>query len=60
MLTMFIFSLAPDDNTTFRQKISRESEHFVDLSLYACNGKAADKIYQVNTIDPQFKSTLSS
>ena len=39
-------SLAPDDNTTFRQKISREGEHFIDLSAVACNGKAADRIYQ--------------
>lgn len=40
------FSLAPDDNTTFRQKISREAEHFTDLSQVTCNGKAADKIFQ--------------
>jgi predicted O-linked N-acetylglucosamine transferase (SPINDLY family) len=40
------FSLAPDDNTTFRQKISREAEHFIDLSQVQCNGKAADRIFQ--------------
>ncbi len=38
--------MAPDDNTTFRQKISREAEHFIDLSQVPCNGKAADRIYQ--------------
>ena len=40
------YSLAPDDHTTFRQKISREAEHFIDLSGVVCNGKAADRIYQ--------------
>lgn len=29
----------------FRSKISREAEHFIDLSPIACNGKAADRIY---------------
>jgi len=43
---VFCYSLAADDNTTFIQKIGREAEHFVDLSSYACNGKAADRIYQ--------------
>jgi len=28
------------------KKISRESEHFIDLSGIPCNGKAADRIYQ--------------
>eukprot|EP00095_Tigriopus_kingsejongensis_P005946 maker-scaffold316_size209483-snap-gene-1.36 protein:Tk05946 transcript:maker-scaffold316_size209483-snap-gene-1.36-mRNA-1 annotation:"udp-n-acetylglucosamine--peptide n-acetylglucosaminyltransferase 110 kda subunit" len=43
---IFCYSLAPDDNTSFRQKIGREAEHFIDLSQLPCNGKAADKIYQ--------------
>ena len=38
--------MAADDNTTFRQKISRTAEHFIDLSQVACNGKAAERIYQ--------------
>ena len=38
------YSLSPDDNTCFRQKISSEGEHFVDLSQIPCNGKAADHI----------------
>ena len=42
----FLFSLAADDSTTFRQKIGREAEHFIDLSKVTCNGKAADRIYQ--------------
>ena len=42
----FIHSLAADDSTTFRQKIGREAEHFIDLSKVSCNGKAADRIYQ--------------
>ena len=42
---IYCYSLAPDDNTTFRQKIGREADHFVDLSQHPCNGKAADKIH---------------
>lgn len=41
---IFCYALSPDDGTTFRSKIQRESEHFVDLSQVACNGKAADRI----------------
>jgi len=43
---IFCYSLAADDNTTFRQKISRTAEHFIDLSQIPCNGKAADRIHQ--------------
>jgi len=43
---IFCYSLAPDDGTTFRSKIGKEAEHFVDLSPLQCNGKAADRIYQ--------------
>jgi len=42
---IFCYSLAPDDGTTFRSKIGREAEHFIDLSPLQCNGKAADRIY---------------
>ncbi|XP_041632492.1 UDP-N-acetylglucosamine--peptide N-acetylglucosaminyltransferase 110 kDa subunit isoform X1 [Drosophila kikkawai] len=42
---IFCYALSPDDGTTFRYKISREAEHFVDLSQIPCNGKAADKIH---------------
>ncbi|XP_033250906.1 UDP-N-acetylglucosamine--peptide N-acetylglucosaminyltransferase 110 kDa subunit-like isoform X2 [Drosophila miranda] len=42
---IFCYALSSDDGTTFRYKISREAEHFVDLSQIPCNGKAADKIY---------------
>lgn len=31
-IEVFCYSLSPDDGTTFRAKIARESEHFVDLS----------------------------
>jgi protein O-GlcNAc transferase len=41
---IYCYALSPDDGTTFRSKIARESEHFVDLSATACNGKAADRI----------------
>ena len=44
-MEIFCYSLAPDDNTTFRQKVSRGAEHFIDLSLIPDNGKAADRIY---------------
>merc|ERR1712241_143184 len=43
---IFCYSLAPDDGTTFRSKIGKEAEHFIDLSTLPCNGKAADRIYQ--------------
>ena len=42
---IFCYSLAPDDSTTFRQKVSRGAEHFIDLSQIPDNGKAADRIY---------------
>ncbi|KAL7632829.1 UNVERIFIED_CONTAM: hypothetical protein RMT77_016826 [Armadillidium vulgare] len=43
---IFCYALSPDDNTTFRSKINREAEHFIDLSQIPCNGKAADRINQ--------------
>ncbi|KAL5288448.1 OGT family protein [Megaselia abdita] len=42
---IFCYALSPDDGTTFRGKIAREAEHFIDLSQIPCNGKAADRIY---------------
>ena len=42
---IFCYSLSPDDGTNFRQKVCRETEHFVDLSAIPCNSKAADRIY---------------
>lgn len=42
---IFCYALSADDGTTFRSKIAREAEHFVDLSQIPCNGKAADKIF---------------
>lgn len=42
---IFCYALSPDDGTTFRGKIAREAEHFIDLSQTLCNGKAADRIY---------------
>ncbi|OAD60022.1 hypothetical protein WN48_06184 [Eufriesea mexicana] len=41
---IFCYALSTDDGTTFRAKIAREAEHFVDLSQIPCNGKAADRI----------------
>ncbi|XP_033116202.1 UDP-N-acetylglucosamine--peptide N-acetylglucosaminyltransferase 110 kDa subunit-like isoform X1 [Anneissia japonica] len=41
---VFCYALSADDGTNFRTKISREAEHFVDLSAVTCNGKAADRI----------------
>jgi len=41
---VFCYALSADDGTTFRAKISREAEHFVDLSALPCNGKAAERI----------------
>ncbi|XP_060534592.1 UDP-N-acetylglucosamine--peptide N-acetylglucosaminyltransferase 110 kDa subunit isoform X2 [Cylas formicarius] len=45
---VFCYALSQDDGTTFRSKISRECEHFIDLSSESCNGKAADRIYSDN------------
>lgn len=42
---IYCYALSLDDGTTFRSKIAREAEHFIDLSQVACNGKAADRIY---------------
>ncbi|KAK2186976.1 hypothetical protein NP493_183g04027 [Ridgeia piscesae] len=42
---IFCYSLSSDDGTAFRAKITRESEHFIDLSAIPCNGKAADRIH---------------
>lgn len=44
-IEVFCYALSPDDGTTFRGKVARECEHFIDLSSLPCNGKAADKIY---------------
>lgn len=35
---VFCYALSADDGTTFRAKIARESEHFIDLSQ-VCNIK---------------------
>ncbi|XP_026678435.1 UDP-N-acetylglucosamine--peptide N-acetylglucosaminyltransferase 110 kDa subunit [Diaphorina citri] len=43
---IFCYALSPDDGTTFRAKIAREAEHFLDLSQVPCNGKAADRIHK--------------
>ncbi|XP_076623152.1 O-linked N-acetylglucosamine (GlcNAc) transferase sxc isoform X1 [Colletes latitarsis] len=41
---IYCYALSSDDGTTFRAKIARESEHFIDLSQIPCNEKAADRI----------------
>ncbi|XP_063837942.1 UDP-N-acetylglucosamine--peptide N-acetylglucosaminyltransferase 110 kDa subunit-like [Ostrinia nubilalis] len=41
----FCYALNPDDGTTFRSKIAKESEHFYDLSKVTCNIAAAKKIH---------------
>lgn len=43
-MEIFCYSLSPDDGTNFRSKITREAEHFIDLSQVTCNGKAADRV----------------
>jgi protein O-GlcNAc transferase len=42
---IFCYALSPDDGTTFRSKITKEADVFVDLSTIPCNGAAADRIY---------------
>ncbi|CAG5039015.1 unnamed protein product [Parnassius apollo] len=45
---IFCYALNPDDGTTFRKKIIKESEHFIDLSLVTCSMEAARKINSDN------------
>ncbi|CAH0716023.1 unnamed protein product, partial [Brenthis ino] len=47
-IEIFCYALNPDDGTTFRSKLMKESEHFVDLSQITCNIEAARKIYSDN------------
>lgn len=42
---IFCYALNPDDESEFRKKIAKESDHFVDLSKIICHGEAADRIY---------------
>ena len=42
---IFCYSLSPDDGTTFRAKIARESEHFIDLSQVQCYVISTDVVY---------------
>jgi len=37
---VFCYALSPDDNTTFRSKIAREAEHFIDLSRVRRNANS--------------------
>lgn len=41
LVEVFCYSLAPDDGSSYRRKIEREVEHFVDLSTITDNGLAA-------------------
>ena len=41
---IFCYTLTSDDNTSFFKKISREADHFIDLSQVPCHGAAADRI----------------
>ncbi len=41
---VFCYAISPSDDTNFRTKLERETEHFVDLSKVTDNGKAADRI----------------
>ncbi|XP_050360957.1 UDP-N-acetylglucosamine--peptide N-acetylglucosaminyltransferase 110 kDa subunit-like isoform X2 [Nymphalis io] len=45
---IFCYALNRDDGTTFRSKIVKESEHFIDLSFTSCNIEAARRIYSDN------------
>ncbi|KAM3968502.1 UDP-N-acetylglucosamine--peptide N-acetylglucosaminyltransferase 110 kDa subunit [Aphomia sociella] len=41
---VYCYALNTDDGTTFRSKIVKEAEHFIDLSKITCNIEAARKI----------------
>ncbi|KOB75058.1 Uncharacterized protein OBRU01_08098 [Operophtera brumata] len=43
---IFCYALNTNDGTTFRSKIMKDSEHFIDLSGVPCNIKAANIIYK--------------
>ncbi|XP_026761185.1 UDP-N-acetylglucosamine--peptide N-acetylglucosaminyltransferase 110 kDa subunit-like isoform X1 [Galleria mellonella] len=44
-IEVYCYALNPNDGTTFRSKIIKEAEHFIDLSKITCNIEAARKIY---------------
>lgn len=48
-IELFCYSLCPDDNSIYRQKLERETEHFVDLSnvgqVRGFYRECADRIY---------------
>ncbi|CAK1554875.1 unnamed protein product [Leptosia nina] len=41
---IFCYALNPDDGSTFRSKIVKESEHFVDISMIKCNSEVIRRI----------------
>ncbi|XP_053623562.1 UDP-N-acetylglucosamine--peptide N-acetylglucosaminyltransferase 110 kDa subunit-like isoform X2 [Plodia interpunctella] len=45
-IEVFCYALNPNDGTTFRSKINKESEHYIDLSKITCNIEAAEIIKQ--------------
>jgi len=49
---VFCYALSPDDGTTFRAKIAREAEHFVDLSQVNMLTK------NISEISPTLPNTL--
>ncbi|XP_026735856.1 UDP-N-acetylglucosamine--peptide N-acetylglucosaminyltransferase 110 kDa subunit-like isoform X1 [Trichoplusia ni] len=44
-LEIFCYALNVDDGTTFRSRIVKDSEHFVDFSTEMCHFEAAKRIY---------------
>lgn len=43
---IFCYALNTNDGTTFRSKIIKDAEHFIDLSGISCNIKAANMIHK--------------
>ncbi|KAI3386237.1 hypothetical protein SNEBB_002605 [Seison nebaliae] len=43
---VFCYGLSAHDGTTFRAKIEKEVENYVDLNQISCNGKAVNRIHE--------------
>ena len=44
-IELFCYALSPDDGTSFRAKISKGADHFIDFSSVSCVGAMAERIY---------------
>ena len=59
-LHLYFCSLEADDSTTFRQKIAREADHFIDLSQIPNNDKVTTKVGTIISIIDLIEATAPS